>query len=519
MRPGRAPAPPKRSHFFTKTSPASVGQQVYSWKSLLTTLVSSLPNERTLSFIPPRMDDKESVAVLNPDSFKSLIQHWENAIVGYIIGKSPVYTPFLQFLQKKWKPKADFRLFLHGNGFFTVKFDLEEDCNSVLEGGPWTMEHRPFILRKWSPELRMEQERLSSIPIWASEVTGPLEKNAQPNRSKAALPKFIHCLATPVDGRPPFFFTTVYASNISSERVALWEDLVALSSQISGSQWIVGGDFNEAWQQGFIGSPLFVIAKKLQHTKAILKHWNRTEFGPIQHKLQDSRHSLNTAQDALTSDPLNAHLISNVDRAKFEYLDILSVEESFLRQKSRQLWLSEGDCNSQFFHAMVKDRISRNAIRQVQLPDSSFSSDPQVVKDHAVDYFLKLLNRKCSTPIPSMPPFSVLSDGSKLDLCAKVSDEEIKAALFSLKPLSSPGPDGFSAHFFQYFWPLIKGDFIAAIRSFFISGHLLKAINHSFIALIPKSKLVDSFGDFRPISLFILSIKGDFESVKEISLK
>ncbi|KAK1301390.1 hypothetical protein QJS10_CPB12g00381 [Acorus calamus] len=137
---------------------------------------------------------------------------------------------------------------------------------------------------------------------------------------------FIHCLATLVDGRPPFFFTTIYASNISSERVALWEDLVALSSQISGSQWIVGGDFNEvcfsskkleaapsildgllisisvlrivvlmisgrweAWQQGFVGSPLFVLAKKLQHTKAILKHWNRTEFGPIQHKLQDSR--------------------------------------------------------------------------------------------------------------------------------------------------------------------------------------------------------------------------------------
>ncbi|KAK1295057.1 hypothetical protein QJS10_CPA16g00398 [Acorus calamus] len=38
--------------------------------------------------------------------------------------------------------------------------------NSILEGGPWTMDHRPFILRKWSPQVRMEQERLSSIPIW-----------------------------------------------------------------------------------------------------------------------------------------------------------------------------------------------------------------------------------------------------------------------------------------------------------------------------------------------------------------
>ncbi|KAK1312950.1 hypothetical protein QJS10_CPA06g01256 [Acorus calamus] len=37
----------------------------------------------------------------------------------------------------------------------------------VVEGGPWTMDHRPFILRKWSLDLRMEQESLSSTPIWA----------------------------------------------------------------------------------------------------------------------------------------------------------------------------------------------------------------------------------------------------------------------------------------------------------------------------------------------------------------
>ncbi|KAK1299836.1 hypothetical protein QJS10_CPB13g00756 [Acorus calamus] len=37
---------------------------------------------------------------------------------------------------------------------------------AVLEGGPWTMDHRPFILCKWTSQVCMEQERLSSIPIW-----------------------------------------------------------------------------------------------------------------------------------------------------------------------------------------------------------------------------------------------------------------------------------------------------------------------------------------------------------------
>ncbi|KAK1299126.1 hypothetical protein QJS10_CPB14g01331 [Acorus calamus] len=51
--------------------------------------------------------------------------------------------------------------------------------------------------------------------------------------------------ASPIDGSPPFFFTTVYASNSSSDRISLWADLVSLSSQTSGLPWILGGDFNE----------------------------------------------------------------------------------------------------------------------------------------------------------------------------------------------------------------------------------------------------------------------------------
>ncbi|KAK1283222.1 hypothetical protein QJS10_CPB21g01804 [Acorus calamus] len=131
-------------------------------------------SECSLSFVPPRVDETESVAVLNPSSYAPFIQLWDNAVIGYIIGKTPVYIPFVQFLRKLWKPKGDFSLLLHGNGFFTVKFNLAEDCNSILEGGPWTMEHRPFILKKWSPDVRMEQERLSSIPIWARIPNLPL---------------------------------------------------------------------------------------------------------------------------------------------------------------------------------------------------------------------------------------------------------------------------------------------------------------------------------------------------------
>ncbi|KAK1287514.1 hypothetical protein QJS10_CPB19g00925 [Acorus calamus] len=145
--------------------PPSSSIQVKSWGSLFHR-DSPQPKTGFLKFIEPTIEGVHTVASLNPEAYAKNIKQWDHAVVGYIIGKLPVFIPFLQFLRKLWKPKGDFQLLLHGNGFFTVKFDLEEDSRTVLEGGPWTMDYRPFILRKWSPDVRMEQERLSSIPLW-----------------------------------------------------------------------------------------------------------------------------------------------------------------------------------------------------------------------------------------------------------------------------------------------------------------------------------------------------------------
>ncbi|KAK1270276.1 hypothetical protein QJS04_geneDACA016183 [Acorus gramineus] len=37
------------------------------------------------------------------------------------------------------------------------------------------MDNRPFVLKKWSPSVRMEQERLTSIPIWVKFPNLPLQ--------------------------------------------------------------------------------------------------------------------------------------------------------------------------------------------------------------------------------------------------------------------------------------------------------------------------------------------------------
>ena len=101
-------------------------------------------------------------------------------------------------------------------------------------------------------------------------------------------------------------------------------------------------------------------------------------------------------------------------------------------------------------------------------------------------------------------PHSLFS--KKLDLAhmvemiKPVEDEEIKIALFDIDDNKSPGPDGFSSKFFKSMWDTVSKDFCAAVKEFFESGEMLKEINATVIALIPKKDTPCFVSDFRPIS-------------------
>uniref|UniRef100_A0A2N9IBN2 Reverse transcriptase domain-containing protein n=1 Tax=Fagus sylvatica TaxID=28930 RepID=A0A2N9IBN2_FAGSY len=88
----------------------------------------------------------------------------------------------------------------------------------------------------------------------------------------------------------------------------------------------------------------------------------------------------------------------------------------------------------------------------------------------------------------------------KCRLKQPVSNKEIKDVIFGMGNDKAPGPDGFTALFFKKSWPIIHGSVTEAIRSFFISGKLLKEVNSTIISLIPKVPNPTTVSDFRPIA-------------------
>lgn len=95
----------------------------------------------------------------------------------------------------------------------------------------------------------------------------------------------------------------------------------------------------------------------------------------------------------------------------------------------------------------------------------------------------------------------VVSDEDNETLLAPFSSEDVKTALSSTPLDAAPGGDGFTAAFFSHSWDIIKEDVVSAMNELLSSATVRECFSHTAIVLIPKRRVVESLGDFWPISL------------------
>jgi hypothetical protein len=160
------------------------------------------------------------------------------------------------------------------------------------------------------------------------------------------------------------------------------------------------------------------------------------------------------------------------------------------KQCSRVEWLCEGDHNTTFFQAKAKQRTSTNKIKVLKRPDGSICTRQEELESLAADFYQQLFSAQAhSTPedVVHFVPHKVTPAMNTL-LDAPFTAEEVKNALFIMKPNKAPGPDGFTAGFFQRHWQLIGNDVCAAVLTFLNGSDMTDIVNNTILVLIRKVK-------------------------------
>ncbi|KAL3627832.1 hypothetical protein CASFOL_028247 [Castilleja foliolosa] len=177
-------------------------------------------------------------------------------------------------------------------------------------------------------------------------------------------------------------------------------------------------------------------------------------------------------------------------------------EAQLLKQKSRIKWLQDGDNNTSFFHAVIKDRRNHNLISIFDM-QGVVTNDHKIVGEMAVDYFKDLftatpyhLEQKLFEDIPKK-----VSEADNRFLTELPSAEEIYQVVIDLSPDSAPGVDGFTGYFFVACWDIIAKDIINMVQGFYKGDKISKHNGTTCLILIPKIDKAMNLKDYRPISL------------------
>jgi len=136
----------------------------------------------------------------------------------------------------------------------------------------------------------------------------------------------------------------------------------------------------------------------------------------------------------------------------------------------------------------ANQRKRKNQIVEIKDKHGSHCSSHRDIEQAFIHYFQELFQVGDAVDVePSVEALEckVTPEMNQM-LLVEFTVEEITKALNQMAPTKAPGPDGFSACFYQQNWSTIHEEVCKAILHFLNFGVLDEHINSTYIALVPK---------------------------------
>ncbi|XP_027178157.1 uncharacterized protein LOC113777323 [Coffea eugenioides] len=228
--------------------------------------------------------------------------------------------------------------------------------------------------------------------------------------------------ATLQDDKPrPFRFLNIWTSQVSLLEV-----------------------IHTAWSVPADGSPWRVLCTKLLTLRRAIQQWNKCSFGNVFEAVKVAEAKMVLAETVAESENSEeAHISLQEMQAGFQHA--LAIDEQFWSQKACVKWLSNGDRNSKFFHAVVRQSRVQGMIYRIKTQMGSWVEEDGDIATEAIRFFSGLYSEAV---VPSdellslIPP--ILTREENLTLEDIPSMDEVKRVVHAMDGDSVAGPDSFT---------------------------------------------------------------------------
>ncbi|KAK8665687.1 hypothetical protein V6N13_005849 [Hibiscus sabdariffa] len=139
------------------------------------TFFSGGGDEQTLNFFPPVIRDNSFEIDPPSEVFNEGVSDWKLSLVGQFIGAAPNFVALRRIVASLWGKDALTKVSLAGSNLYVFSFANATARDWVLENGPWHIQHKPLILRKWEPNLQRLDFDLTHMLVWVQLYNVPLE--------------------------------------------------------------------------------------------------------------------------------------------------------------------------------------------------------------------------------------------------------------------------------------------------------------------------------------------------------
>ncbi|XP_040996249.1 uncharacterized protein LOC121242444 [Juglans microcarpa x Juglans regia] len=179
---------------------------------------------------------------------------------------------------------------------------------------------------------------------------------------------------------------------------------------------------------------------------------------------------------------------------KAEFEKVLEEENLKWQQRAKQRWLKEGDRNTKYFHQCASQR--RKVIRISKLIDDR---DQEITNASAIcQQFQAFFQELFTTANPQnidgclAATNPIVTNDMNQALMRPYCAQEIEEVLFQMDGLSSPGPNGFPAAFYQQNWDVVGRQIISKVIANRLKKILPSIISQNQSAFIPRRLISDN---------------------------